>query len=160
MYYYIVNNKRIVGFSTHLNLLMNHGFEPLTEEQTAFYEEHPTASVREVMNCRLYEPYTPPTVDVSDYAAEKVKELKTMCYGSVTVTSLEYAVAQACVNGTSLLYTGEKFYTVLQAKNVIKQFMDESNTALTVYNTYKPQIESAQTAEAIDALMEQAKEAL
>ena len=160
LYYYFVNNKKIVGFPVPVDLAMNVGFVPLTEEQKSFYLEHPNASIQEVKDCQLISSYIPPTPDIEEYVAMKVKELKSLCYGSVTVSSLEYSVALACVNGTSLIYTGDKYYTVLQAKNIIKQFMDESYKALTVYNNYKPQIESAQSIEAVDALMEQATEAL
>lgn len=160
MYYYFVNDRKIVGFALPVDTRLNPTFVTLTEEQTAFYMEHPTASIREVKNCELDPPYVPPTPDVQEYISEKVKELKSLCYGSVTVTSLEYSVALACVNGTSLIYTGDKYYTVLQAKNIIKRFMDESNKALTVYNTYKPQIETAQTIAAVDELLEEATEAL
>lgn len=160
MYYYIVNNKRIVGFPTQLNLLMNHGFEPLTEEQTEFYLEHPTASIREVRACQLDTPYVPPTPEVSDYAAEKKKELKEMCYASVKVTALEYAMANACLAGTALTYTGDRYYSTTEAKNVMKRFMDESKVALTTYDTYAARIDAAQTIEAIDVIMDEAKEDL
>lgn len=160
MYYYIVNNKRIVGFSTQLNLLMNLGFEPLTEEQTEFYLEHPRASIREVRACQLDTPYVPPTPEVSDYAAEKKKELKEMCYASVKVTALEYAMANACLAGTALTYTGERYYSTTEAKNVMKRFMDESKVALTTYDTCSARIDAAHSIEDIDTIINEAKEAI
>jgi len=160
MTYYVVNNRKIVGFALPINLAMNVGFVPLTEEQTAFYEEHPTASVGEVLKGELIQTYTPPEESILSHAESVVSDLKAACYGSVTISSLEYSVAVACVNGTSLLFTGDRYYSVIEAKNIIKQFMNESNRALTIYNTYKTQIESAKTKEEINNLYSQAMEAL
>ena len=80
--------------AVHINLLINLIYQEMTTEQREFYLEHPDATVMEVWNCELVPPYVPPTPDVQEYAAEKAKELKEVCYGSVTVASLEYAIAE------------------------------------------------------------------
>lgn len=143
-----------------INTTINRSYVAMTEEQKSFYLEHPTATVMEVWDCQLTPPYVPPTPDVQEYAADKVKELKDACYGSVSVTSLEYAMANACLAGTSILYSGNKYYTTNEAKAVMKRFMDESCHAMQVLDTYKPQIEAAQTIEAIDEIYQQAMEEL
>lgn len=143
-----------------INTTINRSYVAMTEEQKAFYLEHPTATVMEVWNCEITPPYVPPTPDVAEYAADKVKELKDACYGSISVTSLEYAMANACLAGTSILYSGNKYYTTNEAKAVMKRFMDESCHAIRVLNTYKTKIEAAQTIEAVDTIYQQAMEAL
>lgn len=160
MYYYIFNNRKIVAFPNELNLLINHGFVPLTEEQTAFYLANPNATIYEIINCQLNEPYTPPEPNVQDYASIKLKELKEKCYGTVTVTSLEYAMANATLAGTSLLYTGERYYSTNDAKGVMKEFMDEAAAAMELYDTYAAQIRTARTVTEIDTIMSNAENAI
>ena len=144
----------------HINTTINRNYRELTEEQREFYIANPTATVREVVNCQLTPPYVPPTPDVQDYINAKLKDLKDACYASVSVTSLEYAMANAILAGTSLTYTGEKYYSTNDAKAVMKRFMDESYHAMTVYDTYSAQIEVAVSVEAVDTLYNQAIEAL
>lgn len=144
----------------NINTTINRNYRELTEEQKEFYLANPTATVQEVVNCQLTPPYVPPTPDVQDYIEQKLKELKDACYASVSVTSLEYAMANSVLAGTSLTYTGEKYYSKNDAKAVMKRFMDESYHAMTVYDTYSAQIEVASSIEAVDTLYNQAIAAL
>lgn len=136
------------------NIMLN--FKQMTEEQKAFYLEHPTASVQEVWKCELNPPYVPPTPDVQEYAADKVKELKKACYGSVSVTSLEFAMAIDKV----LNIAADSYYSLPEARQVVSDFRSQSKHVMQVYDTYKQQIESAQTIEAVDTLYNQAMEEL
>lgn len=135
-----------------INTTIMRNFVEMTTEQREFYLEHPTASVMEVWNCELTPPYVPPTPDVQEYAAQKVRELHDTCYASVTVTSLEYAAAEDKVNNI----TADSYYTLIQANQVLNDFRTQSKKALTVYNTYKSQIEAASTIEDVDTIYEQA----
>lgn len=144
----------------HINTTINRNYRELTDEQREFYLANPTATVQEVVNCQLTPPYVPPTPDVQEYIEQKLKELKDTCYNSVSVTSLEYAMANAVLAGTSLTYTGEKYYSTNDAKAFMKRFMDESYHAMTVYDTYAPQIEIAASVDAVDTLYNQAIAAL
>lgn len=57
-YYYFVTKgglKSIKITNYEINTVINKNYELMTDEQVAFYEDHPTASVNEVMNCRLIE---------------------------------------------------------------------------------------------------------
>jgi len=146
----------IKEFLIEINTTIMRNFQAFTQEQLDFYFEHPTASVMEVWNCELIPPYVPPTPDVSEYAAMKVKELKDACYASVTVTSLEYAAAEDKVNNI----TADSYYSLIQANQVLSDFRTQSKKALTVKNTYTPQIEAASTIEAIDTLYNTAIEQL
>lgn len=160
MYYYFYNDKKVVESILPINTRLNKAFVELTPEQTAFYLEHPTASVHEIKNCELDPPYVPPTPDVAQYASEKNTELKTECYATVTVTTLEYAAANAVLAGTALVYTGKRHYTTSEAIALMKRFMDESDHALDVYETYSVQITAASSIEDIDTIYQQALEAL
>lgn len=131
-------------------------FWEMKDWQREFYLENPTATVREVWNCQLNPTYFPSTPDVQEYAADKVKELKDACYGSISVTSLEYAMAMDKTQNIA----ADSHYSITQANQVIKDFRSQSKHAMQVIDTYKPQIESAQTIEAIDTIYEQAMEEL
>lgn len=144
--------ESIVEINT--NIMRN--FQEMTTEQREFYFEHPTATVMEVWNCEIVPPYVPPTPDLEAYIAQKVKELKDACYASVTITSLEYAMAEDKVNNL----TADSYYTVLQANNVLKDFRSQSKKAMQVRDTYVPQIEAASTFDAVDTLYNQAVEQL
>ena len=92
------------------NIMLN--FKQMTEEQKAFYLEHPTASVQEIWKCELNPHYVPPTPDLQEYIELKVKELSDACYGSVTISSLQYAMALDKVENI----TADSFYTLTEAR--------------------------------------------
>lgn len=139
-----------------INTIINRLYQEMTAEQVEFYLANPTATIQEVMNCALTPPYVPPAPDVAEYANEKVKELKEACYASVTIDELQCAMANAVLAGTSIAYTGKRHYSTTEAIAVMKQFMDESDKAATVYETYKPRIEAAITTKIVDDLYEEA----
>lgn len=139
-----------------INTVINRLYQEMTTEQRDFYLENPTATVMEVWNCELTPPYVPPEQDVQEYAAMKVKELKEACYASITIDKLQCAMANAVLAGTSIAYTGKRHYSTTEAIAVMKQFMDESDKAATVYETYKPRIEAAITTKIVDDLYEEA----
>ena len=158
-YYFKMRNGNPYAIKVSLvsiNTTINRSYVEMTEEQQAFYLEHPTATVMEVWNCTLTPPYVPPTPDVAEYAAEKVKELKDACYGSVSVTSLEFAMAIDKVENI----TADSYYSLTEARQVVSDFRSQSKHAMQVLGTYKPQIESAQTIDAVDTIYQQAIEEL
>lgn len=158
-YYFKMRSGRpyeIKVTAVHINLLINLIYQEMTAEQREFYLEHPDATVMEVWNCELVPPYVPPTPDVQEYAAEKAKELKEVCYLSVTVTSLEYAAAEDKVNNV----LADSYYSLAEANAVLTSFRTQSKKAMQVINTYTPQILAASTIEAVDTLYSQAVEAL
>lgn len=154
-YYFRLRNGQPYAIKESLvpiNTNIMHNYQELTAGQIAFYLEHPAASIAEIVKCELNPPHIPPIPDLQEYIAKKVKELKDACHASLSVTSLEYAMANAVLAGTALTYTGDKYYTTIQAKAVMKQFMDESKHAITIYDTYKPQIEGALSTESVDTI--------
>lgn len=132
------------------NIMLN--FKKMTEEQKTFYLEHPTASVQEVWKCELNPPYVPPTPDLQEYIDQKVKELKDACYGTVTITSLQYSMAEDKSNHI----TADSYYSLVEANQVLADFRSQSKHAMTVLDTYKPRIEAAQSVDAVDAIYEEA----
>lgn len=158
-YYFKMRNGNPYAIKISLvpiNTTINRSYVTMTDEQLNFYLGNPTATVMEVWDCQLTPPYVPPTPDVQEYAADKVKELKDACYGSVSVTSLEYAMAMDKTQNI----TADSYFTLQQATQVIKDFRSQSKHAMQVLNTYKTQIEAAQTIEAVDTIYQQAMEEL
>lgn len=158
-YYFKLRNGNPYQIKVELfpiNTIIMRNFVEMTAEQREFYLANSTATVMEVWNCEITPPYVPPTPDVQDYAAQKVKELKDACYASLTITSLEYAAAEDKVNNV----LADSFYSLTEANRVLADFRTQSKKALTIINTYKPQIEAASTIEAIDTLYNTAIEQL
>lgn len=159
-YYFKMRNGNPYAIKVSLvpiNTTINRSYVAMTDEQKAFYLEHPTANVMEVWNCEITPPYVPPTPDVQEYAEQKLKELKDACYGSVSVTSLEFAMAIDKVENPASIAC---YYNLTKAIQVRDDFRSQSKHAMQVLDTYKPQIESAQTIEAIDEIFQQAMEEL
>ena len=159
-YYFKMRNGNPYAIKVSLvpiNTTINRSYVEMTEEQKAFYLEHPTATVMEVWNCEITPPYVPPTPDVQEYAQQKVKELKVACYGSVSVTTLEFAMAIDKIENPA---STACYYNLTKAIQVRDDFRSQSKHAMQVLNTYKTQIESAQTIEAVDEIYQQAMEAL
>ncbi len=136
------------------NIMLN--FKQMTDEQKAFYLEHPTASVQEVWKCELNPPYVPPAPDLVEYREQRIKELKDKCYNYVSQTSL--IVVMALDKGQNI--TGDSYFSLPESKQILADFRAESKHAMTVLATYRPQIEAAQSVEAVDAAYEQAIDAL
>lgn len=158
-YYFKLRNGapyQIRTFLVRVNTAINRIYVEMTNEQKTFYLEHPTATVQEVWNCELTPPYVPPTPDVQEYADMKAKELKEVCYLSVTVTSLEYAAAEDKVNNV----LADSYYSLTEANKALSDFRTQSKKALTVINTYTPRILAASTIEEVDIIYNQAVEAL
>lgn len=139
-----------------INTAINRLYVEMTEEQREFYLANPTASVMEVWNCELVPPYVPPTPDVQEYAAQKVKELKEACYGSVTVTSLEFAMASDKLDNI----TADSYYSFTDAQKIVTDFRTQSKKAMQVFDTYKTRIEAAVSVESVDLTYNEAMEAL
>ena len=132
--------------------MINRTYSELTQEQQAFREANPTASVAEVWNMQLVQPWVPQAQDVADYAARRASELKSDCGNAVTVSSLEFAMAIDKVNNI----TADSWYSLSDARNVLAEFRRQSKAAMQVYSDYAPQISEASTMEAVDTLYDSA----
>jgi hypothetical protein len=157
MYYYFrKRNNQIVdilSFDHKINTLLNRWLVPLTDDQVDFYIDHPAASILEVQNCAL----TPmPTIDVQEYIAGKIEELRAACMGSIKVSLLEYAMAEDKVNNI----TAESYYSPISAQQKIKDFRSQSKHAMEVFATYSERMGNAVSVEDVDDLYVQAMSAL
>ena len=162
-YYYfklrngVEHDIKVLAFPVNMDLGLNQRlYRELTTEQREFYLANPTARVQEVVNCELNPPYVPPAQDLQEYIVQKVKELKEACYGSVSVTSLEFAMAIDKVENI----TADSYYTLTEARQVVSDFRGQSKHAMQVLDTYKPQMEAANTVEEVDVVYEQSITAL
>lgn len=159
-YYFKMRNGNPYAIKVSLvpiNTTINRSYVAMTDEQKAFYLEHPTATVMEVWNCEITPPYVPPTPDVQEYIEQKLKELKDACYGSISVTSLEFAMAIDKIENPASIAC---YYNLTKAIQVRDDFRSQSKHAMQVYDTYSTQILAASTIDAVDALYEQAIDAL
>ena len=139
-----------------INTIIMHNYQEMTSEQIAFYLEHPTASIQEIVNCELNSSNVEPPIDLQDYIDQKIKDLIEACYNSVTITQLEYAMAEDKINNLA----ADSYYTTLQANNILKDFRSQSKKAMQVKDTYSAQIQSAITIDDVDTLYNQAIAAL
>lgn len=158
-YYYfklrngVEHDIKVLAFPVNMDLGLNQRlYRELTTEQREFYLANPTAKVQEVVRCELNPTYVPPTPDLQEYIEQKLKELKDACYGSVTVTSLEYAIAEDKSNHI----TADSYYSLVEANQVLSDFRSQSKHAMTVLNTYKSRIEAAQSVESVDDIYDEA----
>lgn len=159
-YYFIMQGSKPISIKVtplRKNTAIMTMYRELTNEQREFYLEHPTATVMEVWNCEITPPYVPPTPELQEYIAQRVKDLKDACYASVTVTSLEYAMAKEDkVNNVF----ADSYYSLTEANSVLSDFRSQSKKALTVISTYTPRILAASTIEEVDTIYNQAVESL
>lgn len=155
-YYFKLRNGNPYAIKVSLvpiNTTINRSYVTMTDEQVNFYLGNPGATVMEVWNCEITPPYVPPTPDIQEYAAEKVKELKDACYGSISVTTLEFAMAIDKIENPA---STACYYNLTKAIQVRDDFRSQSKHAMQVLEAYKPQIEAAATIEAIDEIYQQA----
>lgn len=128
-------------------------FSDMSDGQVAFYLAHPDASIEEIVACELNPPYVPPAPDLQEYIAQKIKELEEACYGSVSVTSLEFAMAIDKIENPA---STACYYNLTKAIQVRDDFRSQSKNAMKVFSTYKPSIEASQSVEAVDEIYEEA----
>lgn len=159
MYYYFFRN-RIVVFALRVNLMLNHGFVELTDEQREFYLANPAASVEEVRKCELNHPYIPPAPSIVQLQDDAKRQLKEAYLAKMSrYTDLQVAMAVTShIALTTLTIADKCLYTLKEANDIIEGFNALSKDAKSVYDRYKKNIEDATTKEVIDAELEEAKE--
>lgn len=132
----------------------------LTDEQREFYIDNPTATVKEVKQCHLDPPPTPPDPDIEEVRTQTLSELKTLyCnkmdrYSDLQVVgaiSSHYAL-------TTLTISDNVPYTMSEAKNIIEGFNSLMKSAKAIYDRHKKNIEDATTKDVIASELEAAKE--
>lgn len=161
-YYFVTHlfgRVTIEKFITKMTLI---GYEQLTDEQVEFYLANPTATVKEVKQCHLDPPPTPPDPDIEEVREQALYELNNIYadkmgrYSDLQVVgaiSSHYALTTLTIGDTTP-------YTLSEAKNIIEGFNSLMKSAKQVYDRYKKNIENATTNEIIAAELEAAKDEL
>jgi hypothetical protein len=148
-YYFKLRNGKpyqIKESLIYINPKINRLYVELSEEQLEYYLNNPTASALEVWN------YDHVSDFLKEYAAEKLKALKTACYDAIEISFPEFAMAIDKVENPAAIC----YYDLTEAAKIISDFRSNSRTVMGVYDTYKPRINAAQSVEAIDSLYEEA----
>lgn len=121
MYYYCYRGQRIGNYLTEMP---SPDFVELTDEQVAFWREHPNATAREVMNCRLNEPYVAPTKTLEEIKSEAIKEVDSKSRETMGLHVDTLALADAM---TSMLFAQTKnapaIYDNDKATETIEKFL-------------------------------------
>ena len=154
MYYYFklkngVENQikeTIIPINTNIMQM----YRELTPEQIEFYTVHPDATVSEVVNCQLINPEQEDDPDIEFYAHMKMMDFKDACLSTISISQLEYNMANAVLAGTVLTYSGDRYYSTNTAKSIMKQYMDETYAAMTLYDKHAPIISKCKTINEID----------
>lgn len=135
MNYYIIKNK-VYGFASALNPT-THNYQKLTENQTQFYEQHPNASIGEIINCTLI------SVSIPDYKKEKIQEIG---YLSLSCFNKKYPpyIRENIVLGV---------YAEVEGKPSIQEVSEYGQTLRNEYYRLSTAIESANTKEEIDQIV-------
>ena len=155
-YYFRLRNGEPASIKvSSVPILLTSYYQQLTQEQLEFYNSNPTASVMEIYNCQLDENVSN-ALEINEHKAQKLKEFKKECVDALSVSIFEYTMANAVLAGTALTYQGDRYYTTTQATQVMKQYMNDSNRVMGVYNSFASSIENVTTVEEVDTLYNQA----
>lgn len=155
MYYYFFRN-RIVAFALRVNLMLNHGFVELTDEQREFHLANPAASVEEVRKCELNHPYVPPVPSIVQLQEDAKGRLKDK-YIAVMSRYSDLQVAMAVTSHlalTTLTIADKCPYTLSQANNIIEGFNSLGKDAKGIYERYISLLGEQMTEEAIGSTLE------
>lgn len=134
----------------------------LTNEQREFYLANPTATVKEVKQCHLDPPPTPPDPDIEEIRTQALSELKILyCDKMGRYSDLQVVGAMTSHYALTTLTIGDNVpYTLNEAKNIIEGFNSLMKSAKTIYDRHKKNIEDATTKDVIASELEVAKEEL
>lgn len=160
MLYFVTNQYRQVSIQDwDTDMTGNPAFERLTDEQVAFYHEHPNASVKEVRECRIIPPYIPPVPSISELREQAIHDVDTKSRTTIgtfadvltfsnTIASTVYAKAK----GIEPIYSDEK---VLKTAT---NFLIVGKLCRDLFEEMKTRIEAATTASEIEALVAETNE--
>lgn len=132
----------------------------LTDEQREFYFENPTATVKEVKQCHLDPPPTPPDPDIEEVREKALRDLNNLyCDKMGRYSDLQVVGAMTSHYALTTLTIGDNVpYTLSESKNIIEGFNSLMKSAKQVYERHKKNIEDATTKEVIASEIEAARE--
>lgn len=154
-HYYFFRN-RIVSFNTKLIAAFNSAYVELTPEQVEFYLAHPEASVEEVRNCQLYEPYVEPTPELEELRDNAKRELmNAYCLKMGRYSEIDVALAVAsriCIQNVWLTQSNCA-YTNDEAKEIIKGFVQLGKSAKAIYEESITAIDNSMSEDTIESTL-------
>lgn len=147
-YYYFVGYK-IMGFEWEVNTALNPAYTPLTAEQTAFYLEHPNASVYEVKRCALDPEPEPPTLE--EVQAEAKKNLSQISLDTLDrfVKVYQLANAQASLYMLEKDPSAETIYDEVRAREIMDTYTNVGKELREMYKNAESDINAAKTVEEV-----------
>lgn len=151
-YYFKIRNGMAYAisiFTEPVNTELNTNFREMTSEQTEFYLEHPTASIREVEKCESDPPYIPPIPTIEELRENAINEIDKASrdtIGSVVdvlgfcdaVASTVYAPSR----GTASIYSdSETFKTADDFLRIGKACREKVIESVEIINTLDNELE-------------------
>jgi hypothetical protein len=151
-YYYFVEDKYIMKMNSPINLGEFPQCVEMTPEQLVFYKEHPTSSVNEIKNCKLYEPYI---LTVEDNKKQSIDNLShySLSITEELVPSYKIQNALICTNLNNHdegIYSHDECLQIIEKYNRIGKYCREN------FYIFKEQIENCETNEEINNIFDQA----
>lgn len=149
--YFVKKENRIVSFGQEINLKCNPWYEPFTENQRKFYEEHPEASVAEIKACQMYIAPDPILPSLNDVKAESLRELSQMSLDTLDkfVKSYQFANAQSSLLTLANNPEAATVYSREYSLYVIDTYTRVGSYLRGVYFEAENLIEDAETVESV-----------
>lgn len=152
MIYFVTNQFGNVSIQEwDVNMSSNNKFKALTEEQLAYYEAHPNASVYEVQN--LIEPTEPTPLTprpIEDVKADALKAVS--AYSLKTIdrfcNTYQYANAQVSLS----VADGEGIYSHEEAQRYLNAYRTVGKKCRQEYYSVKAAIEAATSETSIETI--------
>lgn len=159
MYYYFTSRNQIKAVPFEIDCVINRAYTALTEEQTAFIEANPTASVSEVRNCRLYVAPTPTVPTLEEVKAQAKTDLS--AYSALTigrfVSDLQLANAQSSLYLLGVDSASETVYTAEKATSTIAKYNTVGKQCRDKYYEAVQAIDGCETADDVSSVVTSAK---
>lgn len=134
--------------------IINPAFVPLTEEQIAFYNENPTASVAEVEKCELNPPYIPVEPTFEEIQTQAIKEISKKSLETLDrfVSAYQLANAQCSILWAENSKGESPIYDLATAQGYIDAYLRIGGLFRAKFYEVKGLIESAETKEEVEEI--------
>lgn len=147
IYYYFVNNREIGEFITPME---GSSFRELTPEQLAFHNEHPAATVWEVMACELNEPYVAPQPTLAEVKEDAIRAVDRKSRETIGMHVDTLALADAM---TSLIFAQSNsvpaIYDTTTSNETIESFLTIGKACRDKYHEAVESINACETCEEV-----------
>lgn len=145
------NKRKIEDWDVEI---INPAFVPLTEEQIAFYNENPTASVAEVEKCELNPPYIPVEPTFEEIQTQAIKEISKKSLETLDrfVSAYQLANAQCSILWAENSKGESPIYDLATAQGYIDAYLRIGGLFRAKFYEVKGLIESAETKEEVEEI--------